>query len=125
MSGGGISVVAGAVTITVGEAALVGIIGAAAVSGGSQILQSEGNKNAGKNQEKADNAAKGRSGALEGSKKGIFSNVDESALKDTVREHVFSQKHINGQVINFDMFKDWSARDQGNTIFHQRRLLWN
>lgn len=112
------------------------------------------------------------SGALEGSRNGIFSNVDESALKDTVREHVFSQKHIKsgimdlgtsqdeimnkginilkeldskgllkdgptqiktyidgmqteikvfikeGQVINFDMFKGWSARDMGNTIFH-------
>lgn len=24
----------------------------------------------------------------------------------------------DGQVINFDMFKGWSARDMGNTIFY-------
>lgn len=108
--------------------------------------------------------------AIEGS--GVFKNVDEALLKDTVRRHVFSDKHIksgimelgdsqndilnkgfniikeidsknmliegstqikthingleteirifinDGKVINFDMFKGWSPRDMGNTIYH-------
>lgn len=112
----------------------------------------------------------GGPGVAEGS--GIFKNVDEALLKDTVRRHVFSDKHIksgimelgdsqndilnkgfniikeidsknmliegstqikthingleteirifinDGKVINFDMFKGWSPRDMGNTIYH-------
>ncbi|MGB8451849.1 MAG: polymorphic toxin type 35 domain-containing protein [Anaerocolumna sp.] len=108
----------------------------------------------------------------EGAGKGIFNGVDEAVLKDTVRKHVFSDKHIksgimelgesqndilskgfdiikeidsknmliegstqiktyingleteirifvkDGKVINYDMFKGWSPRDMGTTIYH-------
>ncbi len=121
--------------------------------------------------EEAGNA--GKTGeAIEGAGKGIFNGVDETALKDTVKEHVFSKKHLksgiadlgvseddilnkgfntlkemdgkglikdgptqikthingmeaeikiyikDGEIISFDMFKGWSVRDMGNTIYY-------
>lgn len=146
--------------------------------GGVNITKTEdvltANKGVGEVVEEGVKKSSGNAGktgeAIEGS--GVFKNVDEALLKDTVRRHVFSDKHIksgimelgdsqndilnkgfniikeidsknmliegstqikthingleteirifinDGKVINFDMFKGWSPRDMGNTIYH-------